>query len=56
MELLQLRYFDVIARCENISRAAEELHVSQPSLSGSLLRLEKELGFPLFDRRGGACT
>ena len=41
MELLQLRYFDVIARCENISRAAEELHVSQPSLSGSLLRLEK---------------
>ena len=52
MEFLQLRYFDVIARCENISRAAEELHVSQPSLSGSLLRLEKELGFPLFDRRG----
>lgn len=52
MELLQLQYFEMIARYENISRAAEKLHVSQPSLSSSLLRLERELGYPLFDRNG----
>ena len=52
MDLLQFRYFDVIARYENISRAAEELRVSQPSLSSSLTRLERELGYRLFDRRG----
>lgn len=51
MELLQLFYFDAIARHENITRAADELHISQPSLSGSLLRLERELGYPLFERR-----
>lgn len=52
MDLLQFRYFDTIAKYENISRAAEELHVSQPSLSSSLIRLERELGYKLFDRQG----
>ena len=33
MELLQLQYFQVIARTQNISAAADELHISQPSLS-----------------------
>lgn len=51
MELLQLKYFEMVARYENVSRAAEELHISQPSLSNSLLRLERELGYPLFTRR-----
>ncbi|GAA0520325.1 transcriptional regulator [Saccharopolyspora subtropica] len=52
MDLLPLRYFQVVARHEHISRAAAELHVSQPSLSRTIARLEAELGVPLFDRQG----
>lgn len=52
MELLQLKYFEVVARHEHITRAAEELHISQPSLSKVISRLEKELGAMLFDRLG----
>lgn len=52
MELLQLKYFQVIARTQNISAAANELHVSQPSLSQILKRLEEEIGAPLFNRVG----
>lgn len=53
MDLLQLQYFQTIARLENISRAAEVLYVAQPNLSASLKRLEQELGVSLFDRRKG---
>ncbi|MGG2459873.1 LysR family transcriptional regulator [Streptomyces sp. RGM 3693] len=52
MDLLQLRYFQVVARYEHVSRAAEELRVAQPSLSRAIARLESEVGTPLFDRRG----
>ena len=52
MELLQLKYFRVIAETENISKAAEQLYIAQPSLSMTLKRLEDELGIPLFDRNG----
>lgn len=52
MELLQLQYFVCVAKYENVSRASEELHVSQPALSSAIIRLEKELGAPLFDRTG----
>ncbi|MGW6024748.1 LysR family transcriptional regulator [Streptomyces sp. NPDC055099] len=52
MDLLQLRYFQVVARFEHISRAAQELHVAQPSLSRTIARLEAELGSPLFERQG----
>ncbi|MFG3258501.1 LysR family transcriptional regulator [Streptomyces sp. NPDC048172] len=52
MDLLQLRYFRTVARYEHISRAAAELHVSQPSVSRTIARLEDELGTPLFDREG----
>lgn len=52
MDFLQLRYFQVVARLENITRAAEELHIAQPSLSKTIARLEESLGVPLFERHG----
>lgn len=52
MELYQLRYFCSVAKYENITKAADELHVSQPALSRSVKRLEEELGVALFDRVG----
>jgi DNA-binding transcriptional LysR family regulator len=52
VELLQLAYFRVVAQLEHMTRAAEELNVTQPGLSRTIARLERELGVPLFDRRG----
>ncbi|MDI9590426.1 MAG: LysR family transcriptional regulator [Acidobacteriota bacterium] len=45
-----MRQLDAIARRGTISAAAEELHLSQPALSRSIRRLERELGQDLFDR------
>ena len=50
MELRVLRYFLEIARAGNMSRAAETLHVSQPTLSKQIKDLELELGKKLFHR------
>jgi LysR family hydrogen peroxide-inducible transcriptional activator len=50
MELQQLRYAVAVARLRNFSRAAEACHVSQPSLSQQILKLEEELGERLFHR------
>src|SRR6266700_1262493 len=52
MELHQLRYFCAVAATGSFSRAAEHSHVSQPSLSQQILKLESELGARLFDRLG----
>jgi len=52
MDLLQLRYFQVVARLENVTRAAEELHIAQSSLSKTIARLEEGVGVPLFERQG----
>ncbi|MFJ9852783.1 LysR family transcriptional regulator [Streptomyces sp. NPDC101150] len=50
VELNSLRQFLAVARLEHLSRAADELHIAQPSLSRTIARLESELGAPLFDR------
>lgn len=52
MELRQLEYFLAIAKTGNMTAASKELHVSQPSLSVALKKLEEELGASLFDRDG----
>ncbi len=51
MELRNLKSFLVVAREENITRAANLLHMTQPSLSRQIMQLEKELGVKLFQRR-----
>lgn len=50
MELRVLHYFLMAAREENITRAAELLHITQPTLSRQLQQLEGELGVKLFQR------
>ncbi|WP_203641073.1 LysR family transcriptional regulator [Levilactobacillus andaensis] len=52
MNLNQLRYFECIGRLENYTQAAQELHVSQPSLTNAIHRLEEELNLTLFAKQG----
>ena len=52
MGVHQLRYFCAVARTGSCTRAAEQEHVAQPSLSQQILKLEDELGAKLFDRLG----
>jgi len=50
MSILQMRYFLVLAKHENLAKAADELQVSPSTLSKSIARLEREMGVKLFDR------
>ncbi len=50
MELRVLNYFLMVAREENITKAAQLLHLTQPTLSRQLMQLEEELGVKLFHR------
>ncbi len=52
MEITQLKYFYALARTQHVTRTAEQLHISQPSLTQSIRRLEKELKVKLFKSAG----
>ena len=53
MELAQLKYFQVMANIRHFTRAARILDVTQPALSRSMAKLEKDLDVPLFKRSEG---
>ena len=52
MNLLQLEYFQEVAKQESITKAAKVLNISQSALSIMMGKLEGELGYPLFIRKG----
>ena len=52
MDLRQLRYFLAVAGTQHMTRASEQLHVTQSTLSHQIRQMEQALGTPLFDRIG----
>lgn len=52
MNIYQLRYFAALANTEHYTKAAQQLHITQPNLSHAIHTLEEELGVALFEKRG----
>lgn len=52
MDLLQLKYFQTVAKLEHMTKAAQTLQIAQPALSATIARLEEDVGVPLFNRTG----
>lgn len=52
MDLQQLEYFRAVARTQHVTQAAQELGITQPTLSRAIGRLERDLGLALFDQQG----
>ncbi|WP_158232514.1 LysR family transcriptional regulator [Sporosarcina sp. P13] len=50
MRIEQLEYISSVAKTNSFSKTAQELHVSQPAISQSIIRLERELGINIFER------
>lgn len=53
MNITQIQYALTVAKYRNISNAADALYISQPALSQQIKKLEKDIGFSLFQRTGG---
>ena len=56
MTFVQLKYILTIAETKSLNKAAEQLYVSQPSLTNALKELEKEVGITIFFRTGRGVT
>lgn len=56
MNLFYLRYFVTLAHMQHYTKAAEQLCITQPSLSHAISQMEKELGLPLFEKSGRKTT
>ncbi len=56
MDIRSLRYFVAVVEQQSFSRAAEQLHVTQPTVSKMVQQLEQELGLPLLERVGKRFT
>lgn len=56
MNLFYLRYFVTLAHVQHYTKAAEQLCISQPSLSHAITQMEKDLGIPLFEKKGRKTT
>ena len=56
MDIRVLRYFLTVAKEQSFTKGAEQLHITQPTLSRQLVALEEELGTPLFIRSGRNIT
>jgi DNA-binding transcriptional LysR family regulator len=56
LDLRQLRYFTTVVKEKNFSKAAGILHISQPSLSNSIMKLETEIGIQLLERNTRSLT
>ena len=52
MEIRVLKYFLSVAKEESITKAADQMHITQPTLSRQIMDLEEELGVKLFNRGG----
>jgi len=50
MDITALEYFKIIAESGSLTKAAQQLHITQPAMSAMLKKLEEELGGELFDR------
>ena len=52
LTIRQVEVFNAVARRQNYTRAAEELHLSQPAVSMQIKQLEQSVGLPLFEQIG----